>query len=58
MTEDTTKKIQVELIQDGEDLILPIPEEIWEAVGWEIGDVVEFKIVNDNQFVIEKKNES
>ncbi|WJZ48337.1 AbrB/MazE/SpoVT family DNA-binding domain-containing protein [Synechococcus phage DSL-LC02] len=38
----------VELFEDDNgDLILPFPEELIEEVGWEDGDVVEFKI--DNQ---------
>jgi len=38
----------VELFEDDNgDLILPFPEELIEEVGWEEGDVVDFKI--DNQ---------
>jgi len=35
----------VELFEDDNgDLILPFPEELIEEVGWEDGDILEFKI--------------
>ena len=37
----------VQLIEDGDDVILPIPEEIMESMGLKEGDVLEW-IINDN----------
>ena len=36
------KSWQVELIEDGEDLILPLPPEMLANLGWQEGDTIEW----------------
>lgn len=43
----------VELEEDGDDLILPIPNEILEALDWEIGDNLTIDETKDG-FVLRK----
>lgn len=41
------------------DLILPIPDEVCEELGWEVGDDLDYDIIDDDTFTIKKKgNES
>lgn len=42
----------VEKDQDSEDLILPIPEELMEKMGWKEGDDLEFDILDNGCFSI------
>lgn len=44
----------VELIEDGEDLILPIPDEILKALDLEEGDVLKWKDNGDGSFTLVK----
>lgn len=51
------KTYTVELQEDPEfpgELILPIPEEIMEEMGWKIGDTLSF-VIDGDQVVISKK---
>lgn len=45
----------VELIEDGEDLILPLPDEMIEGTGWKIGDDLIFEPLPGNAWLIRKK---
>lgn len=46
----------VKLEQDGEDLILPLSDEILETVGWKTGDEIEF-IRDGDSIILQKKTE-
>lgn len=51
----TMNNIYVELEFDPSgDLILPIPDEIIELLGWKERDVLEFEILDDQSFIIRK----
>ena len=39
------------------ELILPIPDEVCEELGWEIGDELEYDILDDETFSMKKVNE-
>jgi len=45
----------VEILEDKDDMILPIPDEIMEELGLEIGDTLEFIDNGDNTFTLRKK---
>jgi len=47
----------VELTKDGDDLILPIPDELMEEMGLEIGDTLEFIDNKDGTVTIRKKEQ-
>ena len=44
----------VTLVEDGDDLILPIPDEIMKDLGLEIGDTLDFKDNKDGTFTMKK----
>lgn len=41
------------VIEEGEDLVLPFPDDLMETMGWKPGDVLEW-IVHDDYAVIRK----
>jgi len=43
--------------QDGEDLILPLPQEMLDEVGWNPGDNLQWVDRGDGTWEIRKKNE-
>lgn len=47
----------VELIQDGDDLVLPLPPDTMERLGWQIGDTLEWKDLGNQTWSITRKNQ-
>ena len=47
---------EVELIEDGDDLILPFPDGLLDEMGWEVGDDLEWT-VEDGRVTIRKKQQ-
>jgi hypothetical protein len=45
----------VELQQDGEDLILPLNEEILASTGWKTGDELVWETLSENVWTLRKK---
>lgn len=45
---------QVEVQEDGEDLVIEFPEEIIEEQGWQVGDTLEW-IIHDSYVILRKK---
>jgi len=45
-------------IQEGDDVILPLPEEMLEELGWKEGDTLEWKDNNDGSFSLSKKKDT
>jgi hypothetical protein len=43
--------------QDGEDLILPLPQEMLDEVGWNPGDNLQWVDRGDGTWEIQRKNE-
>ena len=43
-SEKLNKSYTIELIEDGDDLILPLPERLLEEAGWKEGDILEWKL--------------
>lgn len=39
------------------DLILPIPDEVCEELGWEVGNELEYDVIDDETFILRKVNE-
>lgn len=51
---ESKKTYTVTIESDGDDLILPIPEELLEEMGWEVEDILSFSDNKDGTFSIEK----
>jgi hypothetical protein len=49
------KRWIIELIEDGEDLILPLNEEIIESTGWKTGDELLWETKAENVWTLRKK---
>ena len=47
----------VELIQDGDDLVLPLGNEMCQELGWNIGDTLEFVDNKDGTWTMKKQIE-
>jgi hypothetical protein len=52
-------KAVITLVEDPEtgDLIMPIPDDIWQQTGWEIGDTLVWKDEGNGSFSVSKKVE-
>jgi hypothetical protein len=50
-------KYTVQLIEDGDELILPLPEELLAELGWVEGDTLVWSDSGDGTFTIRKENE-
>jgi len=48
----------IKLIQDGDDLILPLDEDVLKALGADVGDTLQWIDNNDGTFTIIKSKES
>jgi len=51
------KKYTVELIEDGGDLILPLPEEIMTELGWNMDDILIWTDNKNGTWSLTKKAE-
>ena len=53
---DTNRNINytVTLEEDGEDCILPLPDEILDELDWQEGDILEWTVNDDNTITIHK----
>lgn len=58
MTQDSndTKYTVVTQHDENGDVILPIPEELLEKLGWKEGDNIEFGISDEGQFILTKSD--
>ena len=45
----------VTLDEDGEDLILPVPDEVLDSLGWLDGDMLEWDVNEENNTIIIRK---
>ena len=54
MEQQNSNKFTVKLIEDGDDLILPIPDEILKALDLEEGDVLKWKDNEDGTWSLTK----
>ena len=52
---DDLKTWTVTVEQDGDDLILPLPEDMLQAVGWGPGDTLEWEEGKDGTWILRKK---
>ena len=48
----------VTIDQDGDDLILPLPDDMLQAVGWGPGDVLKWEEGKDGTWILRKKEQS
>ena len=48
----------VTVLADGEDLILPLPEDMLQAVGWGPGDVLQWVCKDDQTWMLQRKEPS
>jgi hypothetical protein len=56
MSKSSTDKWNVKLIEDGEDLILPLPDEVLMHLDLKEGDVLEWIDNQDGTFSLKKKD--
>ena len=47
----------VTVCADGEDLILPLPEDMLEQVGWKTGDVLQWVCKDDQTWILQKREQ-
>ena len=52
---NTLKQWTVTVEQDGEDLVLPLPQELLDQVGWSTGDTLEWVDNHDGSYSLVKK---
>lgn len=57
MTNDT-KSWTVTVEQDGEDVILPFPDDLLESVGWQEGDTLSWIDNKDGSWTLRKVDDS
>lgn len=43
------------LEQDGDNLIMPIPDDLLKEAGWKIGDTISFNLQDDGTLILTKK---
>lgn len=48
----------VTLLEDGDDLILPLPDDMLAAAGWQPGDVLKWIDNKDGTWTLQKKEQS
>ena len=48
----------VTVLEDGEDLILPLPEDMLEQVGWKTGDVLQWVCKDEETWILQKREQS
>lgn len=41
--------------QDGDDLVVPIPDELLQEIGWRPGDILQWNIQENGSIIISKK---
>lgn len=56
VNDDGTKTFTVEVQQDGEDMLLPLPEELLKQVGWKEGDTLIWTDNGDGTFSLTKES--
>lgn len=49
----TSRTIVLE--QDGDDLIMPLPDDLLKEAGWNIGDQITFNVQEDGTLILQKK---
>lgn len=49
------KKYTVKLVEDGEDLILPLPPDLLEELGWQENDVLTWTDNKNGSWTLSKK---
>ena len=48
----------VTVCADGEDLILPLPDDMLQQVGWKTGDVLQWVKKDEETWMLQKKEQS
>lgn len=44
--------------QSGDEYYIELPQELWDSLGWKVGDTVEWTQADNNSWLIRKKDES
>ena len=47
----------ITLIEDGDDLILPLPERLLEEAGWNVGDILDWSDNGNGSWTLKKVEE-
>lgn len=48
----------VTVLEDGEDLVLPLPVEMLETLGWDTGDKLKWALGEDGTWTLRKQEQS
>ncbi len=48
----------VTVLADGDELVLPLPDDMLAAVGWKTGDVLQWIKRDDESWMLQKKEQS
>jgi antitoxin component of MazEF toxin-antitoxin module len=51
------KTYTVELVEDGEEVALPLPQELLDELKWNEGDTLIWSVKDNNSFILAKKND-
>jgi hypothetical protein len=56
-SEKSNKSYTIELVEDGDDLILPLPERLLEEAGWKEGDILDWADNGNGTWTLKKMPE-
>ena len=51
------KTYTVELVEDGEEVVLPLPQELLDELKWNEGDTLIWSVKDNNSVTLAKKND-
>lgn len=54
-TDQISATVQVIYDQEQDEYILPIPDDMWKKLGWELGDTIVWQNNGDASWTIQKK---
>ena len=55
---DRVLRWTVTVLADGDELVLPLPDDMLKQVGWKTGDVLQWIKRDDESWVLQKKEQS
>lgn len=55
-TNNTSNNVRYEVIsqEDGDDILLPIPQVLLDQMGWKEGDTIDFALDEEGRYILKK----
>jgi hypothetical protein len=55
-TNNTSNNVRYEVISqdDGDDILLPIPQVLLDQMGWKEGDIIDFALDEEGRYILKK----